>query len=154
MRNIIDRLLRFAAAITPQGTNAQGQAQAKATCTSALTVDDFSKYSSNTNSLGQWTSGKQNSFIHAMFVVANLSQMIPLWHQSRPAMECYRSSQNQLATLTSTRLSHARLHPQVATTPSNSLSRALPAALPLSRSKPRLLAEHLDTSLSTLPLLA
>jgi hypothetical protein len=31
--------------------------QAYAACSSALKIDDFSKYSSNTNSLGQWTSG-------------------------------------------------------------------------------------------------
>lgn len=29
-----------------------------AACSSALKIDDFSKWSSNTNSLGQWTSGK------------------------------------------------------------------------------------------------
>lgn len=31
--------------------------QAYAACSSALKIDDFSKYSSNTNSLNSWTSG-------------------------------------------------------------------------------------------------
>lgn len=31
--------------------------QAYAACSSALKIDDFSKYSSNTNSLDSWTSG-------------------------------------------------------------------------------------------------
>jgi hypothetical protein len=31
--------------------------QAYAACSSALKIDDFSKWSSNQNSLGQWTSG-------------------------------------------------------------------------------------------------
>ena len=40
--------------------------QAYAACSSALKIDDFSKYSSNTNSLGQWTSGTpiQSYLIH------------------------------------------------------------------------------------------
>lgn len=33
-----------------------GVGQVSAACT-PTTIDDFSKYSSNTNSLGQWTSG-------------------------------------------------------------------------------------------------
>lgn len=31
--------------------------QASTTCGSNLVIDDFSKFHSNTNSLGQWTSG-------------------------------------------------------------------------------------------------
>jgi hypothetical protein len=34
---------------------------AQTTCSADLLIDDYSKYSSNTNSLGQWTSGKFSS---------------------------------------------------------------------------------------------
>jgi hypothetical protein len=36
---------------------------ASAACNSALKIDDFSKWSSNTNSLGSWTSGMFMAFL-------------------------------------------------------------------------------------------
>jgi len=49
MRRVIDTLIGLAALAANTGK------AAAATCSSALTIDDFSKWSSNTNSLGQWT---------------------------------------------------------------------------------------------------
>jgi hypothetical protein len=43
------------------GLAATFASQAYAACSSALKIDDFSKWSTNTNSLGQWTSGMQNT---------------------------------------------------------------------------------------------
>lgn len=46
----VNALIGLAAGLATQAVNAA--------CSAPLKIDDFSKYSSNQNSLGAWTSGK------------------------------------------------------------------------------------------------
>jgi len=56
----ITTLIGLAAGLASQAVNAA--------CSAPLTIDDFSKYSSNQNSLGAWTSGMSNhDQIHSTF---------------------------------------------------------------------------------------
>ncbi|KAF2451943.1 carbohydrate esterase family 4 protein [Karstenula rhodostoma CBS 690.94] len=57
------------------GLLAAFSSEASAACSSALTIDNFSKYSSNTNSLGQWTS--DNSSMQSISAASGILSFTP-----------------------------------------------------------------------------
>jgi hypothetical protein len=49
-----------------------------AACSGPLKIDDFSRWSSNTNSLGSWTSGKEtNPVAESSLLIALAQMMVP-----------------------------------------------------------------------------